>query len=176
MVKKMDNKQIRVQLTASFLAVYGCAGDANMIAAYVQVLQDIPIEVLRKAYDKVMLECEKRPVPAVVYKAARELVEQYNGTNVLSWAEAWKEIEQQMKEVFVYGKPNFSRKEIEEAVRAYGWRDLCETPSKDMNTARAQLRNMYYEICNKAEEKKVNGYIMGNNRLLDTVKQIGKGM
>ena len=62
----MDNKQIRVQLTTSFLAVYGCAGDGNMIAAYVQVLQDIPVEVLRKAYDKVMLTCDKRPVPAVV--------------------------------------------------------------------------------------------------------------
>lgn len=172
----MDNKQIRVQLTTSFLAVYGCAGDGNMIAAYVQVLQDIPVEILRKAYDKVMLTCDKRPVPAVVYKTAKELVEQFNGTNILSWAEAWKEIEKQMKEVFVYGKPKFSRKEIEETVRAYGWRDLCETDAKNMNTARAQLRNMYYEICNKSEDQKINGYLLGNNQLLETVKKIGKGM
>lgn len=143
-----------------------------MIAAYVQVLQDIPIEVLRKAYDKVMLECDKRPVPAIVYKTARELVEQYNGTNVLSWAEAWKEIEQQMKEVFVYGKPKFSRKEIEEAVRAYGWSDLCTGDAKNMGTARAQLRDIYLQICNKSEEEKINSYVMGNTKLLDCVKLI----
>jgi len=143
-----------------------------MIASYVQVLQDIPIEVLRAAYDKVMLQYEKRPVPAVVYKAAKELVEQKNGTDILPWAEAWAEIDKELRITGSYGKPKFSRPEIEQVVRAYGWQSLCQTLTKDMPTVRAQLRNMYQEICDKREEQKINGYVLGNTKLLDCVKRI----
>ena len=170
----MDNAQIRTQLTVSFLAVYGCSGDGNMVAAYTQVLQDIPIEVLRAAYDKVLLECERRPVPATVYKAAKSLLGQQCGTDVLPWADAWAEIEHQMKEAFIYAKPKFSRPEIYEAVKAYGWVDLCSTPSKDMQIARAQLRDIYREVCSRKESREVNGYILGNNPLLESVKLINK--
>ena len=171
----MDELKIRTQLTTSFLAVYGCASDGNMIAAYVQVLQDIPVDVLRDSFDKVLLECEKRPVPAVVHKAAKSLVEEQTGTRQLSWAEAWKEIEQQMIENGIYAAPHFSRPEIAEAVKAYGWRNLCETLTKDMDTARAQLRNMYYDICKRKDEQIINGYVLGNNKLLENkVRLIGK--
>lgn len=166
----MDNKQIRTQLTTSFLAVYGCAGDGNMIAAYVQVLQDIPIEVLRAAFDKVMLQHEKRPVPAVVYKAAKELVEQKNGTNILPWAKAWDEIDKQLRTVGSWGKPEFSRPEIEKVIKSYGWTNLCQTLTKDMPIVRAQLRNMYQEVCEEVEERKINSYVLGNTKLLDCVK------
>ena len=170
----MDELKIRTQLTTSFLAVYGCASDGNMIAAYVQVLQDIPVDVLRASFDKVLLECEKRPVPAVVYKAAKSLVEEQNGTRKLTWAEAWKEIEQQMIENGVYAKPHFSRPEIEETVNAYGWRNLCETLTKDMGIVRSQLKNMYLDICNRKEEQRINGYVLGNTKLLEhaNVKRI----
>lgn len=164
----MDNAQIRTQLTASFLAVYGCAGDGNMIAAYVQVLGDIPVEVLRAAYDKVLLECEHRPVPAVVYKAAKGLVEQNSGTGKLTWAEAWQEIEEQMRINGLYAEPVFSRPEITEAVKAFGWRNLCETLTKDMGIVRSQLKNMYLEICERQENAKMNSYILGKNKLLDS--------
>lgn len=171
----MDNVKIRTQLTASFLAVYGCAGDGNMIASYVHVLSDIPIEVLRAAFDKVLLESEKRPLPATVYKAAKALVEEKSGSRKLPWAEAWKEIDGQMRKNGVYSNPVFSRPEIAEAVRAYGWRNLCETLTKDMGTARAQLRNMYQDICERAEEERINQYVLGNNKLLENkIKQIGK--
>ena len=170
----MDNVKIRTQLTTSFLSLYGCAGDGNMIAAYVHVLSDIPIDVLRAAYDKVLLECEKRPVPATVYKAAKSLVAEQNGTNQLTWAEAWKEIERQMVENGIYGKPHFSMPEIEETVNAYGWRNLCETLAKDMGIVRAQLKNMYLEICNRKEEQRINSYVLGNTKLLEhaNVKRI----
>ena len=168
----MDNLQIRTQLTTSFLAVYGCAGDGNMIASYVQVFQDVPIEILRAAYDKVLLESEKRPVPATIYKAVKSLTEETNGTKQFSWAEAWKEIDQQLRTVGSWGKPKFSRPEIEKAVRAYGWTNLCQTLIKDMPIVQAQLRNIYQEICNRKDEQKINGYVLGNTKLLDCVKRM----
>ena len=170
----MDNVQIRTQLTASFLAVYGCAGDGNRIASFVELFKDVPVEILRAAYDKVLLESEKTPVPAMVYKAVKDLTDERNGTKYLTWAEAWKEIDQQIRENGVYSKPHFSRPEIEETVKAYGWRNLCETLTKDMGIVRSQLKNMYLDICNRKEEQRINGYVLGNTKLLEhaNVKRI----
>lgn len=170
----MDELKIRTQLTTSFLAVYGCASDGNMIASYVQAFGDVPVEILRAAYDKVLLECDRRPVPAIVYRAIKSLAEERSGTNKLTWAEAWKEIEQQMIENGVYAKPHFSKPEIEETVNAYGWRNLCETLTKDMGIVRSQLKNMYLDICNRKEEQRINNYVLGNTKLLEhaNVKRI----
>lgn len=172
----MDNIKIRTQLTASFLAIYGCAGDGNMIAAYVQVLQDIPIEVLRKAYDKVMLECDKRPVPAIVYKAAKSLMEEANGTKMIPWAEVQKEIQQGITRTWFhgclgeqvsdedYGKPcgpKWSRPEVEAVVDSYGYDNLCKCNVSDMPIVWAQLRKAYESLMQNKREKEINGYILG---------------
>ena len=188
----MDNVKIRTQLTSSFLAVYGCAGDGNMIAAYVQVLQDIPIEVLRKAYDKVMLECDKRPVPAVVYKAAKSLIGQHNGTNVLSWADVQKEIQQGLTRTWfhgclgedvpdeLYGKscdPKWSRPEVKAVVDTYGFDNLCKCLESDMPIVWSQLRKAYEQIIQGKQDKEINTYLLGGGNefkqlVSNTTKQI----
>ena len=172
----MDNIKIRTQLTTSFLAVYGCAGDGNMIAAYVQVLQDIPVEILGRAYDKVMLECDKRPVPAIVYKAAKSLLEQHNGTNLLPWAEVQKEIQQGITRTWyhgclgeevsdeLYGKPcspKWSRPEVKAVVDTYGFDNLGKCNESDMPIVWSQLRKAYESIVQGKQEKEVNAYVLG---------------
>ena len=188
----MDNIKIRTQLTASFLAVYGCAGDSNMIAAYVQVLQDIPIDVLSRAYDKVMLECDKRPVPAIVYKAAKNLVEQHNGTKMPTWAEVQTEIQKGLARVWyhgclgeqvsdeLYGKPcdpKWSRPEVKAIVDTYGFENLGRTNESDMPIVWAQLRKAYESIIQNKQEREVNAYVLGGGNELkklvsNTAKQI----
>ena len=81
-----------------------------------------------------------------------------------------------MKTAFVYEKPVFSTKEIEKAVKCYGWKDLCETPSKDFNIAKAQLRNMYEQVCARSKEEAVNNYVLGEGSLLgNTIVSIAGG-
>lgn len=191
----MDNVKIRTQLTASFLTIYGCAGDGNMIAAYVQVLQDIPIEVLRKAYDKVMLECDKRPVPAIVYKAAKSLVEDINGTKVIPWADAQKEIQQGIKRTWfhgclgepvpdeLYGKPcepKWSTPEIKAIVDSYGFKNIGKVNESDMPIVWAQLRKAYESIIQNKQEKEVNSYVLGGESkfklLVDSTAKKIKGV
>ena len=191
----MDNVKIRTQLTSSFLAVYGCAGDGNIIAAYVQVLQDIPIEVLGKAYDKVMLECDKRPVPAIVYRAAKNLVETHNGTNALPWGEVQKEIQQGINRVWFHGclgepvsdeeygkpcSPKWSRPEIKTVVDTYGFDNLCKCLESDMPIVWSQLRKAYESIMESKKENEVNGYILGGGsklkQLVNTTTKRIKGV
>ena len=92
------------------------------------------------------------------------------GNGVLSWDEAWKEIVKEMHDTFVYGKPKFSRPEIEKAVNAFGWQELCEVTIKELPIVRAQLRDMYNGICETSKKSKINAYVLGTASLLDDGK------
>lgn len=157
----------RAQIITSLMAIWNCSNNADMIAAYVTATKDIPVDVLEKTCKKLMVESESRPVPATIVKAAKELVAHANGTDVVPFAEAWKEIEKQMHDVFVYGVPKFSRPEIKQTVDAFGWQELCEMRTQDIPIIRAQLKAMYEGICKKNAERAMNGYVLGAAVLIE---------
>ena len=156
----------RTQTITTLLSIYDKGADKNMITAYVTVTKDIPLDVLEKTCKKLMVESESRPVPATIVKAAKELVAEANGTDVLPFAEAWKEITKELHDTFVYGTPKFSRPEIKQAVDAFGWQELCEMRTQDIPIIRAQLKAMYEGICKKNQERAVNGYVLGTTVLI----------
>ena len=163
----MDNTT-NAKIIASMFACYGQAGDGVRIAAYTNVLNDIPTGILSRVCRKMLVESKFLPSVAEIVEASRSLTGSMDESQrVKTWAEAWQEIEKQMNEAFVYAKPQFSTKEIESAVRMYGWHELCETPSRDMRIAKAQLRDMYHEVCQRSKEELVNNYILGEGKLLD---------
>ena len=156
----------RTQIITSLMAIWNCSNNADMIAAYVTATKDIPVDELEKTCKKLMVESESRPVPATIVKAAKELVAEANGTDVLPFAEAWKEITKELHDTFVYGTPKFSRPEIKQAVDAFGWQELCEMRTQDIPIIRAQLKAMYEGICKKNQERAVNGYVLGATVLI----------
>ena len=155
--KERKGKSITMLFTA-----FGNGGEAERMAMYVQMLQDIPADVLDKVCRKAILECKYLPSIAELLQAARDFM----GEETLPFADAWDEIETQMKEAFVYEKPKFSRPEIERTVNAFGWQELCEVTTKELPIVRAQLRDMYNGICEQSRKTKVNQYVVGNGRLL----------
>lgn len=161
-------------ITAMFTA-FGQGNEAERIVVYVRMLKDMDAEVLDKVCEKAVYESKFLPTISELITMAKNLVGDATGTEMLSWADAWKEIEHQTQTTFIYGKPEFTRPEIEMAVKSFGWKDLCESPSKDMQIVRAQLRDMYNAICERQKEKSLNAYILGAGGLLDRadIKQIG---
>ncbi len=164
----------RTQIITTMLAVYDKAGDKNMIVSYVELLKDLPVDVLQAACRKLSLESEYRPTPAVIIKAAQSLVEQATGTGVPSWDEALKEIEHEMRTTFIYGKPHFSCKEIEDTVNAFGWVPLCCMEAKSAPVIQAQMRNVYLSICERRKTERINAYVLGGAKakLIDSGKEI----
>ena len=156
----------RTKAITALMAIWNCGGNVDMIAAYVTATRDIPVDVLEKTCKKLMVESESRPVPATIVKAAKELVAEANGTDVLPFAEAWKEITKELHDTFVYGTPKFSRPEITQTVDAFGWQELCEMRTQDIPIIRAQLKAMYEGICKKNQERAVNGYVLGTTVLI----------
>lgn len=159
----------RTKAIVTLLAIWNFGGNTDMITAYVTATKDIHVDVLEKTCKKLMIECESRPVPATILQAAQNFVSEINGADILPWDEAWKEIEKEMHDTFVYGKPQFSRPEIEKAVKAFGWQELCEVTIKDLPIVRAQLRDMYNGICEQSRRSKINSYVMGNGVLIERV-------
>ena len=159
----------RTKAIVTLLAIWNFGGNTDMITAYVTATKDIHVDVLEKACKKLMVECESRPVPATILQAAQNFVNEINGADILPWDEAWKEIEKEMHDTFVYGKPKFSRPEIEKAVKAFGWQELCEVTIKELPIVRAQLRDMYNGICEQSRRSKINSYVMGDGVLIERV-------
>lgn len=159
----------RTKAIVTLLAIWNFGGNTDMITAYVTATKDIHVDVLEKTCKKLMVECESRPVPATILQAAQNFVSEINGADILPWDEAWKEIEKEMHDTFVYGKPLFSRPEIEKAVKAFGWQELCEVTIKDLPIVRAQLRDMYNGICEQSRRSKINSYVMGDGVLIERV-------
>ena len=166
----MVDTSTNAKIIASMFACYGQGQDGVRIATYVNVLSDIPTDILSKVCKKMVLESKFLPSVAEMVEASRSLIGSMDeSSRTKTWAEAWQEIEHQMQECFVYAKPVFSTNEIEKAVKMYGWHELCETPSKDMRIAKAQLRDMYHEVCQRSKEESVNNYVLGECKLLDGV-------
>ena len=169
----MNDKVQKAKMLTTMFACFGQANDGVRIASYVQMLDDIPADVLSVVCKKATLEKKFLPTIAELIESARSIAGSMDESNrVKTWDEAWAEIQRQIDKVFIYEKPVFSRPEIEQAVKRYGWTDLCTTPAKDWRTAHAQLREIYKSICERSKEESVNGYLLGQNKLIGNVKQI----
>ena len=166
----MVDTSTSAKIIASMFACYGQGQDGVRIATYTSVLTDIPTDILSKVCRKMILQSKFLPSVAEIVEASRSLIGSMDESSRMKpWAEAWQEIEHQMHTAFIYEKPVFSTKEIAKAVKCYGWKDLCETPSKDFGIAKAQLRNMYDQVCARSKEESVNNYVLGECKLLDAV-------
>ena len=160
--------EFRTKTITALMAIWNCSGNKDLITAYVVATKDVPADLLAKTCERLAVESETRPVPANIIKVARNLVGEINGTGVLPWHEAWKEIEREMNETFVYGTPKFSRKEIKQTVDAFGWQELCSVLTKDLPIVRAQLRDMYNNICADNRQKEINRHVVGGEPLITT--------
>ncbi len=163
--------EIRTGIMLSMFAFYGQGSDEAKGAAYTRFLIDIPIDVLQAACDKLVLTSKFLPTVSEIIAAAQSLVEESNGQRMKTWDEAWAEIQQVCKDVFIYGKPTWSTVEIEAAVNSFGYKELCTAPQKDMQIVRAQMRQIYESVCARAKDKQVNEFVLSGkaNKLLTGV-------
>ena len=112
--------------------------------------------------------------PAVIFKAAKNLVAEANGTNTLPFADVWKEIIRQLnKTYFDWEEGEFSRKEIKQLVDSVGGlRSLRMMTMAEEPVIRAQMNKMYDSICKRNEERETNAYILGTSVLIGTDKEV----
>lgn len=157
--------EARIRIIATLFGAYGQAVDGQRPSIYVKMLKDIPVNVLERACQKIILENKFLPSIAEIVEASRSLVGTADDdSRIREWNEAWSEIERAMQATPWGRYPTFSRPEIAQAVASFGWHDLQMTLAEDMPTVRAQVRRMYEDVCKRTKERGSNEYILGKSK------------
>lgn len=139
------------------------------IAIYAIALSEITEAELTAGVLRCMRTCKFFPSIAEIMEAAQTVVEVAKGTREKSPDEAWNEVQRQMEEAFVYKKPVFSTTEIEKAALSMGWIGLCNTPTDQIGTARAQFLKLYASVLGRSKDTRINDRvieIMGGARAI----------
>jgi len=175
----MSKAQMVKSITMMFTC-YGQGNEAERIAVYTQMLEDLPAELLDKVCRKAILECKYLPSIAEIRTAAQSLMATVDPVRkVKTWQEAQQEISRGMARTWYRGclgeipdtdpeygqpcEPYWSTKEVAQAVNSYGWDNLMLARETDMPTIWAQLRRLYEQACQTKAEVEVNTYVLGND-------------
>lgn len=148
----------REDLFILLLDAYKSGGNVSedTIITYGMMLADVPFPALKAGIIKCIAICKYFPTIAEIRTAAQEVAVEVSGTKLKDFAEAWSEVTEAVKKIGYYGKPTWSSQEIEEAVQAFGWIELCTVEQKDINVVRAQFKGIYNAICDRSEQKDHN--------------------
>lgn len=164
MDRTMNEIEKKAEVIGTLFAAYGASGDGHRIAIYTKALADMPLPALKAACNKLLLEMTRIPTIADIVAACRSLEDTAHPENrVNDWDQAWAEIVDNIKHCGLYGKLEWSRPEIKEAVENFGWRNLCGAMERDMPNNQARIRHMYEDICKRKSEKKRNLYILSTS-------------
>lgn len=136
---------------------------------YYQTLNDIPADELKTATLHCITESGRKFAPSVgeIRGAVAEL-RGYSG-NVPSSFQAWEEVLEQFRVTGYYREPQFSHLLIEKAVRALGWKELCQ--SENQVADRARFIQCYEQLTDRATREEmllpeVRGFIEANGARL----------
>nr|DAK65123.1 MAG TPA: replication protein P [Caudoviricetes sp.] len=159
MDKKQNRSEIIKQMAVLFGA-YGQAADIDRQKIYVADLSDFPAELIGAACKKLRYEAKFLPTISEIVEAAKSLTATSTGKRLPTWLEAQQEIETQIRAAGTYKSPVFSCKEIEQAVRAYGWLNICLASDRMMPTIWVQLRKNYEQYCWRKQQDATNSYVL----------------
>ena len=175
MAKQISETEKRAKTISMLFAAFRQGSDADSMAIYVEMLKELPVELLDAACRKSIKERKHLPAIAEILEDAKSLVDEVNGTNELPFAEVWQEILKQVKETyFDWEEPKFSRKEIKQLVDAFGGlRELRMMETKEEPIIRSQMKSMYDGICKRNKEKRINESVLGSTALIGNGSVIG---
>jgi len=117
------------------------------VEVYVQMLQDLPANVLFAAVHQCIAECRFFPTVAEIRERARAI---QPAAQIPSAAEAWEEVMREVRRVGYYGVPAFENPITARVVKALGWREICM--SENVVADRAHFMRMYEQVAQRVEQ------------------------
>ena len=190
-MKMMTDKVQRTKIIAFMFTCYGKGHEAEQMVAYVQMLSDIPLNVLDAVCRKAIHEYKFLPSIAEIVESCRSMIAEKSDSRIKTWAEAQREIQKGITMTWfhgclgedvsdeLYGKPcepKWSTEEISLTVESYGLENLQRALESDMPIIWSQMRKIYEQICQRKHDSEINNYVLGgeNHKLLEMTKKIGK--
>lgn len=159
----MDKEQNSAEITkhiAVLFGAFGQAADVDRQTIYTLDLEDFPAALVGAACKKLRYEAKFLPTINEIIDAAKSLVATSTGRRLPSWLEAQAEIEKQISCAGIYKKPEFSCKEIRQAVQAYGWLNICMTNISSVGRMWERLQKLYEQACQYERSESTNLYVL----------------
>lgn len=166
----MNKQEILKAIAPLQLAFKGNLDDARM-RLYVEMLSDIPPQILEAAVKKLIMTNKFLPSIAEIRETAYGIKGTISGTAAPDESEAWGEVIKAIQSVGYYGKPKFSHEAITTAVNNIGWQDICMTTYDGMNTLRAQFRRAYQLAAQRQKDNRDNA-VLGISPNSEKLKQL----
>lgn len=166
----MNKQEILKAVAPLQLAFKGNLDDARM-RLYVEMLSDIPPQILEAAVKKLIMTNKFLPSIAEIRETAYGIKGTISGTAAPDESEAWGEVVKAIQSVGYYGKPKFSHAAITAAVNNIGWQDICMTTYDGMNTLRAQFRRAYQLAAQRQKDNRDNA-VLGISPNNEKLKQL----
>ena len=166
----MNKQEILKAVAPLQLAFKGNLDDARM-RLYVEMLSDIPPQILEAAVKKLIMTNKFLPSIAEIRETAYGIKSTISGTAAPDESEAWGEVIKAIRSVGYYGKPTFSHEAITSAVNNIGWQDICMTTYDGMNTLRAQFRRAYQLAAQRQKDNRDNA-VLGISPSNEKLKQL----
>lgn len=166
----MNKQEILKAVAPLQLAFKGNLDDARM-RLYVEMLSDIPPQILEAAVKKLIMTNKFLPSIAEIRETAYGIKGTISGTAAPDESEAWGEVVKAIQAVGYYGKPKFSHEAITTAVNNIGWQDICMTTYDGMNTLRSQFRRAYQLAVQRQKDNRDNA-VLGISPNNEKLKQL----
>lgn len=166
----MNKQEILKAVAPLQLAFKGNLDDARM-RLYVEMLSDIPPQILEVAVKKLIMTNKFLPSIAEIRETAYGIKGTISGTAAPDESEAWGEVVKAIQSVGYYRKPKFSHEAITTAVNNIGWQDICMTTIEGMNTLRAQFRRAYQLAAQRQKDNRDNA-VLGISPNNEKLKQL----
>lgn len=165
------NKQDILKAVAPLQLAYNASLDDNRLRLYVEMLSDIPPQILEAAVKKLIMTNKFLPSIAEIRETAYGIKGIISGTAAPDESEAWGEVVKAIQSVGYYGKPTFSHEAIATAVNNIGWQDICTTPNEGTNTLRSQFRRAYQLAAQRQKDNRDNA-VLGISPSNEKLKQL----
>ena len=125
----------------------------DRLKLYVEMLKDIPPELLAVAVTYCINKCTFLPSIAELRKAA----EKGSSTAQNKYdtaASAWGRVQKAIASVGYTGRPDFSDDPVlAQVVKQFGWLEICKTPADDTAILRAQFRKAYEQTQERMKDR-----------------------
>ena len=134
--------------------LYGGKFTPDQAVLYEKFLADIPEALVEGAVSILCRTSVYPPTVAEIRRKAEELWRESQGERLPDAGRAWQEALDAVSKTGSYGTPHFDDELTEEAVRRFGWKELCLQPAGTIAVARAQFMKIYNTLAERRKKRK----------------------
>lgn len=177
----MNKEAEIVRLLRSYISAFPRADMKDTaFVIYARALSVLSVEEVNAAMLKLLRTAKFWPTVAEIFEAAKSVRESATGEAMPTAAEAWGEVQELAKRLFLDKPWTFSHDAIRKTVELFGKRELCIYDEDSTGIVRGQFIRMYNEVARKMQEERENEAVLAvlpkaRERISGKVMQIDMG-